>query len=65
MNSDLQSAFPIGCAVHVKSAPHGLPGRVRAHGRGKVEVDFPSLHYAARFRPESLIRTSEVLQHGR
>ena len=56
----VMEAFPVGCAVHVRVAPHGTPGEVIGHFRGKVEVRFPSIHYAGRFRAESLILESEV-----
>lgn len=52
--------FEIGCKVHLRVAPHGEPGEVIGHFRGKVEVRFPSIHFAGRFRSESLIHENEV-----
>lgn len=50
-----QPQFEIGCKVHLRVAPHGEPGIVQGHSRGRIEVDFPSLGYAGRFKPESLV----------
>ncbi len=56
MTSHLQSAFPVGAQVYTKTAPHGEPGTVTGHFRGKVLVCFPSIGgYRAAVKPESLL----------
>jgi hypothetical protein len=57
---EMQRQFPTGSLVYTRSAPHGQPGIVQGHSRGRVEVRFPSLGYAGRFRVENLILESEV-----
>lgn len=49
--------FPVGCAVFLRGAPYGQPGRVLRIERGKLAVLWADLgpSYIGRHRPESLM----------
>lgn len=53
--AELQKFFPLHSRVLLKSCPHGAPGRVIGHSRGKVVVFFADLNLTGAHSPESLI----------
>lgn len=61
IEAELQTQFPIGSQVYTRSAPHGRPGQVTGHFRGKILVCFPSIGgYCAAFKPEILIHEGDA-----